>query len=49
MSTDQLVEDLFDLWPWLRDMSYSIRENEVTPQQSWVLRRAAGAGETYHW
>ena len=39
MSTDELVEDLFDLWRWLRNMSHSIRENEVTPQQSWVLHQ----------
>jgi DNA-binding MarR family transcriptional regulator len=39
MSTDQLVEDLFDLWRWLRNMSYSIRENEVTPQQSWLMHQ----------
>jgi len=39
VSTDQLVEDLFDLWRWLRNMSNSIRENEVTPQQSWVLHQ----------
>ena len=39
MSTDQLVEDLFDLWRWLRNMSHSVRENEVTPQQSWLLHQ----------
>lgn len=39
METDQLVEDLFDLWRWLRNMSHSIRENEVTPQQSWLLHQ----------
>jgi DNA-binding MarR family transcriptional regulator len=45
VSTDQLVEDLFDLWRWLRNMSYSIRENEVTPQQSWVLHQLRRRGK----
>lgn len=45
METDQLVEDLFDLWRWLRNMSYSIRENEVTPQQSWLLHQLRRRGK----
>ncbi|HVX31061.1 MAG TPA: MarR family transcriptional regulator [Nitrolancea sp.] len=45
METDQLVEDLFDLWRWLRNMSYSIRENEVTPQQSWLLHQLRRQGK----
>jgi DNA-binding MarR family transcriptional regulator len=45
VSTDQLVEDLFDLWRWLRNMSNSVRENEVTPQQSWLLHQLRRRGK----
>jgi DNA-binding MarR family transcriptional regulator len=44
VSTDQLVEELFDLWRWLRHMSYSIREGEATPQQFWLLHQLRRRG-----
>ncbi len=43
--TDQLVEGLFDLWRWLRHVSYSIREGEATPQQFWLLHQLHRRGE----
>ena len=39
MSTDQLVEDLFELWRWLRQMSNAIRQDEITQQQFWLLHQ----------
>jgi DNA-binding MarR family transcriptional regulator len=39
MSTDQLVEDLFELWRWLRHMSNAIREGEITREQFWLLHQ----------
>jgi len=42
---DPLDEDLFDLWRWLRNVSHSIRENEVTPQQSWLLHQLRRRGK----
>ncbi len=41
---DQLVEELFDLWRWLRHMSYSIREGEATVQQFWLLHQLRSRG-----
>ncbi len=41
---DQLVEELFDLWRWLRHMSYSIREGEATVQQFWLLHQLMNRG-----
>jgi len=43
-STDQLVEELFDLWRWLRHVSYSIREGEATSQQFWLLHQLRNRG-----
>jgi len=39
MSSDQLVEDLFDLWRWLRRMSNEIRQGEITREQFWLLHQ----------
>ena len=43
-STDQLVESLFDLWRWLRHMSNSIREGELTREQFWLLHQLRRRG-----
>ncbi len=43
-STDQLVEELFDLWRWLRHVSHSIREGEATSQQFWLLHQLRNRG-----
>ena len=39
MPSDQLVEDLFDLWRWLRRMSNEIRQGEITREQFWLLHQ----------
>ena len=44
LATDVLVEELFDLWRWLRHVSYSIREGEATAQQFWLLHQLGRRG-----
>ncbi|MGA7670228.1 MAG: MarR family transcriptional regulator [Nitrolancea sp.] len=44
MSSDQLVEDLFDLWRWLRHMSNEIRQGEITREQFWLLHQLRNRG-----
>lgn len=44
MPTDQLIEDLFELWRWLRQMSSAIREDEITQQQFWLLHQLRRQG-----
>ncbi len=44
MSSDQLVEDLFDLWRWLRRMSNDIRQGEITREQFWLLHQLRRRG-----
>ena len=45
MSSDQLVEDLFDLWRWLRRMSNEIRQGEITREQFWLLHQLRRRGD----
>jgi DNA-binding MarR family transcriptional regulator len=44
LATDLLVEELFDLWRWLRHVSYSIRKGEATAQQFWLLHQLGRRG-----
>lgn len=44
MSTDQLVEDLFDFWRWLRHMSNTIRQSDITREQFWLLHQLRRRG-----
>lgn len=43
-STDQLVESLFDLWRWLRQMSNDIRQGDITREQFWLLHQLRRRG-----
>lgn len=38
MATEQLAEDLIELWRVLRNLSHPVRRAEITPEQYWLLR-----------
>ncbi len=44
MATEQLAEELLTLWRILRSLYHPVRQEEITPEQYWLLRLLSRSG-----